>query len=188
MRRACHSPAAVGVTLLVSVIVNLYFIYTNNYNERLIDQLQQALNVFQTEEKNKLFQSTSSNTDSTLPDELAVNNHLYWKYFKKLFIAKPSESSVEQFTIVMMTYKRSSIVRRLIPHYCETGHYLNKFILIWNDVGGVIPKDILHHECDVPFEIKLPSENKLTNRFYPYSDLETDGKNACIYNCDLRTM
>ena len=76
----------------------------------------------------------------------------------------------------MMTYKRPSLLRKLVPHYCNTGKHLNKFILIWNDVGGVIPRDILNHECAVPLIIKLPTENKLTNRFFPYHDIETDGK------------
>lgn len=177
MRRVCHSPAAIGVLLLLSVLVNLVYIYKNDYNVRLVDQLQGSLAILEIEERNKLVKTASSDTGTTIPDGFAISNPLYWKYFKRLFIDKPYTSpKEEQFTIVMMTYKRSSILRKLIPHYCSTGRYLNKFILIWNEVGGIIPKDILHHECSVPFVVKLPAENKLINRFYPYSDIKTDGE------------
>ncbi len=130
-------------------------------------------------EKDIVLDIAKTNTRESIPNGFAegfaaTNNPLYWKYFQKLF-TEHSDIDKEQFTIVIMTYKRVTLLRKVIPHYCKTGQYLNKIIIIWNDVGGVIPRDIMNHKCAVPLIIKLTKNNLLTNRFFPYSAITTDG-------------
>ncbi len=162
----------ISTLLMLSLVINIYYIHLNQYNTRLLFQFQ-VLTSNEKEQKYHLLQATTNLTDKEVPNDFVTKNPLYWKYFQKLFSKQPASN--EQFTIVMMTYQRPSLLRKLVPHYCRAGKYLSKFILIWNDVGGVIPRDILNHECDVPLIIKLPPENKLTNRFFPYDEIETDG-------------
>ena len=172
--RRLHS--VIGILVTLSIVINLYYIYLDNYNKQIIYQLQ-LLTSSEAQQRKKLLQITSASELKEMPKEFASKNPLYGKYFRKVFTQHPAINDIEkeQFTIVMMTYQRPSLLRKLIPHYCNTGAHLSKFILVWNDVGGVIPRDILNHPCEVPLIIKLPSKNQLTNRFFPYSEIETDG-------------
>ena len=164
---------ALTVMLMLSMMLNVYYLHINNYNRNVLNQV---LETVKTTERNKFLATSRSCDNESIPSGPALKNPLYWKYFKQVFIQTSNDLDKEQFTIIMMTYQRPTLLRKLIPHYCRTGRYLNKILLIWNDVGGIIPKDILNHECDVPLKIILPPENKLTNRFFPYSEIETDGE------------
>ena len=177
---------SVIILLTPSVILNIYYVNLNDYNKQVLNKIVTTMENVETQKALKI--AKNINNSELIPNGFTAtvnNNPLYWKYFKKIFI-QGSDDNRQQFTIVIMTYQRPSLLRMLIPHYCNTGKYLNKFILIWNDVGGVIPKDILNHECAVPLIIKLPTKNKLTNRFFPFSDIETDGmfinNNLVIFN------
>ena len=95
--------------------------------------------------------------------------------FNRIFVNPSIDLSTEQFTIVILTYKRVALLRMVIPHYCDTGSKLHKVVVIWNDVGTSIPNDIENHSCAVPLVFIKSKENKLTNRFIPYPEVETDG-------------
>ena len=74
----------------------------------------------------------------------------------------------------------------LIPHYCSTGKYLDKVIIIWNDVETIIPQDLLDFKCEVPLVYVHSKENKLTNRFIPYPEIKTEPRgemSAIIAQC-----
>ncbi len=167
----------------LSFILNIYYVYYwHQYNIQLCGTALEKEHSEITEELKVLdnhvsvsTEAISTNTGESIPNGFAAtNNPLYWKYFKKLF-TEHSDINKEQFTIVIMTFKRVTLLRKVIPHYCKTGQYLNKIIIIWNDVGEKVPEDITNHECAAQLVIKLPTKNLLTNKFFPYSDIETDG-------------
>ena len=83
----------------------------------------------------------------------------------------------ENFTIVMLTYRRVSILAKLLLHYCPTPR-LAKIVVIWNDVEREIPEDILNltSSCRVPLLFLRETENKITNRFKPRPEIQTDCK------------
>ncbi len=83
----------------------------------------------------------------------------------------------EEFTIVMIIYKRVEFIINHLLSYLEIPH-LNKFIIIWNDVES---------HPDYQFYIKystflisnklffiIPEKNSLNNRFVPYDIIETE--------------
>jgi len=79
------------------------------------------------------------------------------------------------FTIVIQTYKRVKTLPNLLLHYCKTKN-LSKIIVIWNDVGNKIPESILtvNNQCTVPIVFTEETVNKMTNRFKPRPEIETD--------------
>ena len=97
-------------------------------------------------------------------------------YFSKIF-HKQAVYEKEEFTIIMMTYKREKVLPKLLLHYCRTKN-LHKMLVIWNDVGSSIPQNILNlsNECQVTLQFIQESENKVTNRFKPRSEIETECK------------
>ena len=98
------------------------------------------------------------------------------KFFNKIFGRTTLPPELEQFTIVMMTYKRAKLLRTIVPHYCTTGEKLQKILIIWNDLEEDVPQDLKEIECEVKLQFIISKENKLTNRFIPYSEIETDGE------------
>ena len=99
------------------------------------------------------------------------------RYFSKIFRYKPKDDEREEFTIIMMTYKREKVLPDLLLHYCKIKN-LHKILVIWNDVGTQIPGNILKvaNECQVTLQFIKETENKVTNRFKPRPEIETDCK------------
>ena len=98
-------------------------------------------------------------------------------YFSKIFRYKPKDDKREKFTIIMMTYKREKVLPDLLLHYCKIKN-LHKILVIWNDVGTQIPSNILKvaNECQAALQFIKETENKVTNRFKPRPEIETDCK------------
>ena len=84
-------------------------------------------------------------------------------------------SSKEQCTMVIQTYKRTQILPRVIRHYC-TMVIFHKVLIIWNDVNATIPASLtkMTKMCSALVEFVVPKENRLTNRFVPRKEIETD--------------
>ncbi len=106
----------------------------------------------------------------------AMNPHLDL-YFSEIFRYKPKDDEREEFTIIMMTYKREKVLPDLLLHYCKIKN-LHKILVIWNDVDTQIPINILKlaNECQVTLQFIEETENKVTNRFKPRPEIETDCK------------
>ena len=116
----------------------------------------------------------ATNQSNTEAKEKLISNISHSTYN---FLNVKIDLNTEQFTIVIMTYKRVSLLRIIIPHYCAiTSTKLHKIVIIWNDIGTDIPNDIEHQSCSVPLVLIKSKKNKLTNRYIPYSEIETDGK------------
>ena len=96
-------------------------------------------------------------------------------YLKKFFGGNKINLATEKFTLLMLTYKRTSILRTLIPHYCTAGPHLDKILIVWNDVATPIPADVTQIPCAAKLEFIVPPANKLSNRYYPFKEIETQG-------------
>ncbi|XP_011405216.2 PREDICTED: exostosin-like 2 [Amphimedon queenslandica] len=97
------------------------------------------------------------------------------KYYWRIFRQTVSDLHQEQFTILIMTYKRTAILQRTIPHYCSAGPSLHKVLIVWNDVMTPIPESLTKIPCgQTKLEFITSKENKLTNRFVPYKEIETE--------------
>ena len=117
----------------------------------------------------ELIQATSVSHIPKIPDHLQ-------KYVQEIFQPKV-DVELEGFTMIMLTYKRVKMLSQLIKHYCNVKK-LTKILVVWNDVDSAIPHHILelNNSCQTRLEFIQEKENKLTNRFKPRQQIETDCK------------
>ena len=117
----------------------------------------------------ELTQISSVSHISDIPDHLQ-------KYVQEIFRPKV-DIELEGFTMIMLTYKRVKMLSQLIKHYCKVKK-LSKILVVWNDVDSAIPRHILelNNSCQTRLEFIQEKENKLTNRFKPRQQIETDCK------------
>lgn len=115
----------------------------------------------------------------SVPHQQVVNEQ-FVGYISKVF-NQESAYEKEGFTMIMLTYKRVKVLSKLLLHYCKA-RSLRKILVIWNDVGSQIPQEILAlvKQCEITLEFIQEKENKLTNRFKPRPEIETE----CEF-CDL---
>ncbi|XP_028404961.1 exostosin-like 3 isoform X2 [Dendronephthya gigantea] len=78
----------------------------------------------------------------------------------------------EQFTIVMLTYKRESVLIEALGRL-EGLQYLSKVVVVWNSPGDPSP-DLKWPNIGVPIKVLRPKMNSLNNRFLPFDEIETD--------------
>ena len=96
-------------------------------------------------------------------------------YFWRIFRQTIPDLHREQFTILIMTYKRTTILQNTIPHYCSAGPSLHKIVIVWNDITSQVPESLKRINCgQTKLEFIASKENKLTNRFVPYKEIETE--------------
>jgi len=129
---------------------------------------------------------TAVNNASTTPSRFVVtlketsnenpesqNGLSVQQYKTAIFRGRSREN--DAFTIIMQTYKREKTLPNLLLHYCWA-RYLSKIVVIWNDVGVEIPENILRVKrlCPVPIVFIEETVNKMTNRYKPRPEIETD--------------
>ena len=109
-------------------------------------------------------------SDDHLPDHTD-------KYAREIFVQSRDPSLAKMCTMVMLTYRRVKVLMFLLNHYCKVKS-LHKIIVIWNDVDRSIPDDVLDMKdnCVTDLLFIREKENKLTNRFKPRPEIETDCK------------
>ena len=101
----------------------------------------------------------------------------YWSQIDR------KRSTQQNCTLVMQTYKREEILLKILPHYCKIP-LLQRILVVWNDVGATVPEALrnLTQSCRADLMYILSEENKLTNRYIPRREIETDC-NAAINYC-----
>lgn len=80
--------------------------------------------------------------------------------------------------MVMLTFKREEVLPRVLKHYCKVG-VLQRILVIWNDVvNTTVPQSLrdLNSTCTADLRFIVSEENKLTNRYLPRKEIETDCK------------
>ncbi|XP_053211601.1 exostosin-3-like [Panonychus citri] len=78
----------------------------------------------------------------------------------------------EQFTIVMLTYERETILIKSLERLLGLP-YLNKVLVIWNSPRKP-SDDVKWPDLGVPINVIEADQNSLNNRFKPYSQIETE--------------
>uniref|UniRef100_A0AC35U0I7 Glyco_transf_64 domain-containing protein n=1 Tax=Rhabditophanes sp. KR3021 TaxID=114890 RepID=A0AC35U0I7_9BILA len=89
----------------------------------------------------------------------------------------------EQFTIVMVTYNRDQVLYSSLERLHQMP-YLNKIIIVWNNVGRAPPTNWPH--LHVPIVFVNATKNSLNNRFYPYNEIETEAVFSMDDDIDIK--
>ena len=104
-------------------------------------------------------------------DDLTMNRNT----LESLFYNKSSEATARGVTVVLLTYKRNEDLKRVLQHYCEMKEQIiDRAIVVWNNVGEAVPKDLKSQNCPFPIIFKEQEVNSLHNRFVRYQDIKTD--------------
>ncbi|XP_070209496.1 exostosin-like 3 [Littorina saxatilis] len=78
----------------------------------------------------------------------------------------------EQFTIVMLTYERETVLIQALQRL-KGIPFLNKVLVVWNN--PMPPStDLRWPDISVPLEVLRTKSNSLNNRFLPYEAIETE--------------
>lgn len=81
--------------------------------------------------------------------------------------------SSDKFTIVMQTYKRTDILKRLIRHYISVPK-VDQILVVWNNIGEPLPSDIVS-SSSVPVKFLIQPVNNVRNRLQPFPEIQTSG-------------
>ena len=99
----------------------------------------------------------------------------YLDRYARQILSMKDPSFASMCTMVMLTYDREDILFSLLNHYCKVKS-LHKILVIWNNVNKSIPNDIIEirDTCVTDLLFIQETENKLTNRFKPRQEIETE--------------
>lgn len=115
--------------------------------------------------------SCSNQSESPSP----LENHDHTKYHHNIGDSLfDTNYTRDSFTIVMPTFQRSTQLVQVLNHYCTVPH-VAMILVIWNNVGQELPDKFKTFKCQVPVKFLIMKENKLTNRFKLYPEIQTEG-------------
>uniref|UniRef100_A0A146YP70 Exostosin-2 n=1 Tax=Fundulus heteroclitus TaxID=8078 RepID=A0A146YP70_FUNHE len=77
------------------------------------------------------------------------------------------------FTAVVLTYDRVESLFRVITEISKVPS-LAKLLVVWNNQNKSPPEESLWPKVGVPLKVVRTKENKLSNRFFPYDEIETE--------------
>ncbi|XP_078077161.1 exostosin-2 isoform X2 [Mustelus asterias] len=77
------------------------------------------------------------------------------------------------FTAVVLTYDRVESLFRVITEISKVPS-LSKLLVVWNNQNKSPPEESLWPKIGVPLKVVKTKENKLSNRFFPYDEIETE--------------
>jgi hypothetical protein len=129
-----------------------------------------------------LFPSTPFDEQTTRFNSHKLNinefTHLIGGFDGKLFhYTLDGNLNEEQFTIVILTYKREQNLINLLGTYVNLP-YLNSILIIWNEINTEPSKELkikFKSQIDTKrMRIIISKTNSLNNRFIPYDLIETD--------------
>lgn len=93
-------------------------------------------------------------------------------------------SIVNKFSVLIGTWDRIPLLRRLILHY-QKSKFVHKIYVTWHNPAGRPPEEFLKTvRKKPPVEILLQKYDSLNNRFNPITNLETKG--VLIADDDIR--
>lgn len=99
----------------------------------------------------------------------------YLDRYTRQILSVKDPSFASMCTMVMLTYDREDLLFSLLNHYCKVKS-LHKILVIWNNVNKSIPNNIIEirDTCTTDLLFIQERENKLTNRFKPRREIETE--------------
>lgn len=77
------------------------------------------------------------------------------------------------FTAVILTYDRVSSLFQLVQKIATVSS-LQKIIVVWNNQKKPPPHPTMFPKINKPLKVIQTKANKLSNRFYPYEEIETE--------------
>ncbi|XP_060228031.1 exostosin-2 isoform X1 [Meriones unguiculatus] len=77
------------------------------------------------------------------------------------------------FTAIVLTYDRVESLFRVITEVSKVPS-LSKLLVVWNNQNKNPPEESLWPKIRVPLKVVRTTENKLSNRFFPYDEIETE--------------
>uniref|UniRef100_A0A8C1XCQ0 Exostosin glycosyltransferase 2 n=1 Tax=Cyprinus carpio TaxID=7962 RepID=A0A8C1XCQ0_CYPCA len=77
------------------------------------------------------------------------------------------------FTAVVLTYDRIESLFRVITEISKVPS-LAKLLVVWNNQNKSPPEESLWPKVTVPLKVVRTKENKLSNRFFPFDEIETE--------------
>ncbi|XP_023384560.1 exostosin-2 [Pteropus vampyrus] len=77
------------------------------------------------------------------------------------------------FTAIVLTYDRVESLFRVITEVSKVPS-LSKLLVVWNNQNKIPPEESLWPKIRVPLKVVRTAENKLSNRFFPYDEIETE--------------
>uniref|UniRef100_A0A2D4P8L9 Exostosin-2 n=1 Tax=Micrurus surinamensis TaxID=129470 RepID=A0A2D4P8L9_MICSU len=77
------------------------------------------------------------------------------------------------FTAIVLTYDRVESLFRVITEVSKVPS-LSKLLIVWNNQNKVPPEEAVWPKIRVPLTVVRTTENKLSNRFFPYAEIETE--------------
>ncbi|XP_034951756.1 exostosin-2 [Chelonus insularis] len=95
------------------------------------------------------------------------------KNFPPLFLPVTAPKT-HGFTAVVLTYDRVELLFSLVNKLTQVPS-LSKILVIWNNVKKDPPASLRWPKINKPIQVIRTKENKLSNRFYPYDEIETEG-------------
>ncbi|XP_067013455.2 exostosin-2 [Anabrus simplex] len=98
------------------------------------------------------------------PDPLATKSPLF------LQLTAPRSQG---FTAVILTYDRVESLFSLIQKLVKAPS-LSKVLVVWNNQRKSPPHPSMWPKINKPLKVIQTKENKLSNRFYPYEEIETE--------------
>ena len=86
----------------------------------------------------------------------------------------------EKFTVIIPTYKRVELLKRVLENYCKLTSHIDSIIVVWNNIEEPIPDTLKYFSCSVPVHLKQETTNSLNNRFKPFPEIRTEGMISLI--------
>lgn len=104
------------------------------------------------------------------------------EYYSSRIFRSPVDLERENFTIVIMTYRRYRALKLLLKHYCRVPS-LDRIMVVWNDLETAVSKEQLleNVHCSVPILLSISKENRLTNRYIPREEIKTDCESVTLF-------
>jgi len=98
------------------------------------------------------------------PNSMSVSNPLFLPLIP---------SKVAGFTAVILTYDRIELLFHLIQQVAKAPS-LAKVLVVWNNQIKPPPPAPMWPKISKPLKVVQTRQNKLSNRFYPYDEIETE--------------
>lgn len=129
---------------------------------------------YQEVEGSHLIATTSETVVSPTSDPILAKRLFYYsKQIKEM----RRKNFKDNCTMVIVTYKRSRVLSKLLNHYCKIS-VLQRILVVWNDNSTEIPGTTLSwtRRCKSELKFIAADANKLINRYIPREEIETDCK------------
>lgn len=102
-----------------------------------------------------------------------VENRLLY-YSSQIFYRPDNTNGLEKCTLVLLVWHKEAL-DLLLSHYCGI-HILKRILVVWNSVEATINLEAWAISCRKEVMLIQSNTDKLTNRYLPWKEIETDCK------------